>query len=167
MNRAADSTVARSARTVSLAVFGSRILGLVREQILAGLFGASREFDAFITAFRIPNLLRDLFAEGALSAAFVATFTQKLERDFFSDKRTSFSYSISDLRVDLLKDDVAIATFYMDWFAIWNGFESTNRDRLTFVMLFDGDKWKIVHEHISPFPGFPLDRPIGADKKTQ
>ncbi len=71
-------SVTRSARTVSLAVLGSRVLGLVREQVLAALFGASREFDAFVTAFRIPNLLRDLFAEGALSAAFVTTFSKKL-----------------------------------------------------------------------------------------
>jgi putative peptidoglycan lipid II flippase len=71
-------SVTRSARTVSVAVLGSRVLGLVREQVLASLFGASREFDAFVTAFRIPNLLRDLFAEGALSAAFVTTFSQKL-----------------------------------------------------------------------------------------
>jgi len=76
-----DNSIARAARTVSLAVFGSRILGLVREQVLAGLFGASKEFDAFITAFRIPNLLRDLFAEGALSAAFVTTFSQKLAKE--------------------------------------------------------------------------------------
>src|SRR5438552_1043172 len=74
-------SVVRSARTVSLAVLGSRVLGLVREQVLASLFGASREFDAFLTAFRIPNLLRDLFAEGALSAAFVTTFTQKVETE--------------------------------------------------------------------------------------
>src|SRR6266478_7701076 len=74
-------SVIRSARTVSLAVLGSRVLGLVREQVLAALFGANREFDAFVTAFRIPNLLRDLFAEGALSAAFVATFSQKLSAE--------------------------------------------------------------------------------------
>jgi len=74
-------SVTRSARTVSVAVLGSRVLGLVREQVLASLFGASLEFDAFLTAFRIPNLLRDLFAEGALSAAFVTTFTQKLTRE--------------------------------------------------------------------------------------
>jgi putative peptidoglycan lipid II flippase len=48
---------------------------------LAALFGASREFDAFVTAFRIPNLLRDLFAEGALSAAFVTSFSKKLSTD--------------------------------------------------------------------------------------
>lgn len=60
---------------MSLAVFFSRILGLVREQIMAALFGASTAMDAFIVAFRIPNLLRDLFAEGALSAAFVTVFS--------------------------------------------------------------------------------------------
>lgn len=70
----------RRAGVVSAAVFGSRILGLVREQVFAIVFGAGRELDAFITAFRIPNLLRDLFAEGALSAAFVTTFSQTLAR---------------------------------------------------------------------------------------
>ena len=73
--------LARRASVVSVAVAASRVLGLVREQVFAVCFGAGRELDAFITAFRIPNLLRDLFAEGALSAAFVSTFTQKLERE--------------------------------------------------------------------------------------
>jgi putative peptidoglycan lipid II flippase len=77
----AGRSLARSAGVVGAAVFASRILGLVREQVFAALFGASRELDAFITAFRIPNLFRDLFAEGALSAAFVTCFTQKLERE--------------------------------------------------------------------------------------
>ncbi|MBU1565882.1 MAG: murein biosynthesis integral membrane protein MurJ [Proteobacteria bacterium] len=53
----------------------SRVLGLVREQVFAGLFGAGFIYDAFVVAFRIPNLLRDLFAEGALSAAFVTVFS--------------------------------------------------------------------------------------------
>jgi putative peptidoglycan lipid II flippase len=52
----------------------SRVLGLVRDQIFAILVGANRFSDAFVVAFRIPNLLRDLFAEGALSSAFVPTF---------------------------------------------------------------------------------------------
>ncbi len=68
--------VTRSAGVVSLAVMGSRLLGLVREQVFAALFGVGMHSDAFIAAFRIPNLLRDLFAEGALSAAFVSTFSQ-------------------------------------------------------------------------------------------
>jgi putative peptidoglycan lipid II flippase len=69
-------SIARSAGIVGLAVMGSRILGLVREQVFAAFFGPSFANDAFIIAFRIPNLLRDLFAEGALSAAFVTTFAQ-------------------------------------------------------------------------------------------
>ena len=56
----------------------SRILGLVRDQVLAALFGAGSAMDAYNVAFRIPNLLRDLFAEGAMSAAFVPTFTRHL-----------------------------------------------------------------------------------------
>ncbi len=71
-------SVARHAGIVSLAVMASRILGLVRDQVFAIFFGAGLQYDAFLTAFRIPNLLRDLFAEGALSAAFVTTFTQVL-----------------------------------------------------------------------------------------
>ena len=59
----------------------SRILGVVREQLLASLFGAGNAMDAFNVAFRIPNLVRDLFAEGAMSAAFVPTFTRTLTND--------------------------------------------------------------------------------------
>ena len=73
-------TIARSAGTVGFAVFCSRILGLVREQVLANFFGAGMAMDAFVVAFRIPNLLRDLFAEGALSAAFVTVFTDYDQR---------------------------------------------------------------------------------------
>ncbi len=67
--------IAKSAALVSVAVLFSRVLGLVREQIFAGLFGAGYAYDAFVVAFRIPNLLRDLFGEGALSAAFVSVFS--------------------------------------------------------------------------------------------
>jgi len=56
----------------------SRILGVVREQVLAALFGAGNAMDAYNVAYRIPNLVRDLFAEGAMSSAFVPTFTRHL-----------------------------------------------------------------------------------------
>ncbi len=68
-------SVARSAGIVSIAVMVSRVFGLIREVIFARFFGAGFLYDAFIVGFRIPNLLRDLFAEGALSAAFVKVFT--------------------------------------------------------------------------------------------
>ena len=61
----------RSAGVVSLAVPMSRVTGLVRESVMARLFGAGFIYDAFMLGFRIPNLTRDLFAEGALSSAFV------------------------------------------------------------------------------------------------
>ncbi len=56
----------------------SRLLGLVRDQVMSFLFGAGDQMDAYNVAFRIPNLVRDLFAEGAMSAAFVPTFTRTL-----------------------------------------------------------------------------------------
>ena len=68
----------KSAGIVSVAVMSSRVLGLVREQVFAALFGAGENMDAFVAAFRAPNLLRDLFAEGALSTAFVTTFSKKI-----------------------------------------------------------------------------------------
>jgi putative peptidoglycan lipid II flippase len=61
---------------LSAATMTSRVLGLVRDQLFAALVGANRWSDAFVVAFRIPNLLRDLFAEGALSSAFVPTFAE-------------------------------------------------------------------------------------------
>ncbi len=69
-----------SAGIVSAGTALSRVLGLLREQVMAYFFGASLSTDAFVTAFRIPNLLRDMFAEGALSSAFVPVFKDKLVR---------------------------------------------------------------------------------------
>src|SRR5438046_3291313 len=68
----------RATGVVGIAIFSSRLLGLVREMVFAGLFGAGRNLDAFLMAFRLPNLLRDLFAEGALSTAFITTFSKKI-----------------------------------------------------------------------------------------
>src|ERR1700681_3415709 len=68
----------KAAGIIGLAVMCSRVLGLVREQVCAALFGGGGAMDAFTAAFRIPNLLRDLFAEGALSTAFVTTFTKTI-----------------------------------------------------------------------------------------
>lgn len=71
-----NTAMAKSAGTVGVAVMCSRVLGLVREQVFAAMFGAGMAYDAFVVAFRIPNLLRDLFGEGALSAAFVTIFSR-------------------------------------------------------------------------------------------
>ncbi len=68
----------RAAGTVSAAVLSSRVTGMMREMAMARLFGAGQAYDAFLLGMRIPNLLRNLFAEGALSSAFVPVFTQTL-----------------------------------------------------------------------------------------
>src|SRR4051794_16130258 len=68
----------RATGIVAIAVMCSRLLGLIREQVFAGLFGAGKNLDAFLMAFRVPNMLRDLFAEGALSTAFITTFSKKI-----------------------------------------------------------------------------------------
>jgi putative peptidoglycan lipid II flippase len=75
-----DRLNTKAAGIIGLAVMCSRLLGLLREQIFAALFGGGAAMDAFTAAFRIPNLLRDLFAEGALSTAFVTTFSKTIAR---------------------------------------------------------------------------------------
>jgi putative peptidoglycan lipid II flippase len=79
--RPAAHRLARSAGLIGVATMTSRVLGLVRDQVMAYLFGAGNAVDAYNVAFRIPNLVRDLFAEGAMSAAFVPTFTRYLTRE--------------------------------------------------------------------------------------
>jgi putative peptidoglycan lipid II flippase len=71
----------RAAGVIALAVLCSRVLGLVRWMVFGALFGGGRLMDVYITAFRIPNLLRDLVGEGALSTAFVTTFSKTLLRE--------------------------------------------------------------------------------------
>ncbi|OFZ03435.1 MAG: murein biosynthesis integral membrane protein MurJ [Bdellovibrionales bacterium GWC1_52_8] len=69
-------SILRAASFMGVATLMSRVLGLIREQVFAIMFGAGNFMDAFNVAFRIPNLLRDLFAEGAMSASLVPTFTR-------------------------------------------------------------------------------------------
>ncbi len=66
----------RAAGLIGGATFCSRILGFIRDMVLAGLFGATPAADAFFVAYRIPNLLRELFAEGSMSSAFIPVFTE-------------------------------------------------------------------------------------------
>ena len=72
--------IAKSATKVSLITMLSRIMGYLRDSISAALLGVGLVSDAFYVAFRIPNLLRNLLAEGALSSAFIPVFTDYLEK---------------------------------------------------------------------------------------
>jgi len=75
------TSLMRSVYSVSALTLVSRILGLVRDRVMLSAFGTGLESDAFVVAFRIPNLLRRLVAEGSLAAAFVPVFTQRLRED--------------------------------------------------------------------------------------
>src|SRR5438034_1067877 len=68
--------VVEAAGVIGLATLLSRILGFARDMVLARLFGAGLAADAFFVAYRIPNLLRELFAEGSMSSAFIPVFTE-------------------------------------------------------------------------------------------
>lgn len=100
-----QTSVARSAGIVSIAVMFSRVLGLVREQVFAYYFGAGFLNDAFQFAFRIPNVLRDLFAEGALSAAFVKVFT-----DYQINKSEQEAWRLASLVLNALAVVLSVIT---------------------------------------------------------
>lgn len=80
-SRARSVNLLKATSTVSLLTLLSRVTGLVREQLIAGLFGAGAATDAFNVAFRIPNLFRRLFAEGAFAQAFVPLLAATRERE--------------------------------------------------------------------------------------
>jgi putative peptidoglycan lipid II flippase len=105
-------SLGRAAGLMGLATLISRVLGLVREQAFAYLFGASHATDAFNVAFRIPNLLRDLFAEGAMSAALVPTFTRaRVEQ---GDRR---AWRVAGLVFRVLFVSVTVLSLVGIWFA--------------------------------------------------
>ncbi|HLI66435.1 MAG TPA: murein biosynthesis integral membrane protein MurJ [Caulobacteraceae bacterium] len=79
--RADEPDTRRSAGVVGLAVLASRLFGLGRELVFPAMFGAGKVLDAYYAAFQIPNLFRDLFAEGSLSTAFTALFTRTWDRE--------------------------------------------------------------------------------------
>ena len=100
-----QQSVAKSAGIVSVAVMFSRVLGLVREMIFARYFGAGFLNDAYQVAFRIPNVLRDLFAEGALSAAFVKVFT-----DYQINKSEAEAWKLASLVMNALAIILSVVT---------------------------------------------------------
>lgn len=80
IRKSENKSVSEAAGVVGFYTLLSRILGLVRDMVFAGYFGSGLAADAFFVAFRIPNLLRRLFAEGSLTIAFIPVFTEYLSR---------------------------------------------------------------------------------------
>src|SRR3989442_8864052 len=94
---------AEAAGVIGLATLLSRILGFARDMVLARLFGAGLAADAFFVAYRIPNLLRELFAEGSMSAAFIPVFSEYLtkrpKRDAWELASAAFTTLLTALTV--------------------------------------------------------------------
>src|SRR3954470_11152462 len=103
------SGVARNTIIFSIATGLSRIVGLVREIVAARYFGTSGPASAFTLAFQIPNLVRGLFADAALSAAFVPVFTELLEK---GKRREAFELA-STLLLIILPALGAITLFFI------------------------------------------------------
>lgn len=100
---------------VSGSTFISRILGMLREVVMARYFGEPGAIsDAFFTAFKIPNSLRKMFAEGALSASFVPTFVE-LEKE---DKRQETN-SLMSLSFLIIEGGLLALCLFMFWKAAW------------------------------------------------
>ncbi len=93
----AEPGLLKSAGIVSAGIMTSRLTGLVRESVLSWLFGASATYDAYVLGYRIPNLARELFAEGALSSALVPTFTR-----YLATKGRAETRELSDITATML-----------------------------------------------------------------
>lgn len=113
-----EKGIAGAAGIVAFGTLISRILGFVRDMILANLFGATVAADAFYVAFRIPNLLRELFAEGSMSAAFIPVFTEYLSKKSRSEAKELASAAFTTL-VLLLCMVVALGILFSPQLIQW------------------------------------------------
>ena len=89
-----NKEIGKASSILAASTFLSRVLGLVRNQILSHFFGAGFLADAFIAAFTIPNALRRLFGEGALTPAFVSLFTSQLKDEKAGAEAKSFANQV-------------------------------------------------------------------------
>ena len=123
-------TLFKSTLSISLITLVSRVSGLIREMLFAAYFGASSQTDAFFVAFRIPNLLRRLFAEGALSQAFIPVLSEVKTKKGESECQL-LSLKILTVLLCLLLSIVVLGIIFADYivFAMSAGFqgdEATN-----------------------------------------
>jgi len=106
--------VSRAAGVVGFYTFLSRILGLVRDMVIASLFGSGMAADAFFVALRIPNLLRRLFAEGSLTIAFIPVFTE-----YLTNKTKKDAFDLARIVLTLLTLTLVIVTVLGILFSPW------------------------------------------------
>src|ERR1041385_4669949 len=94
--------ITKAAGLIGLATLLSRILGLIRDMVQARYFGAGSAADAFFVAYRIPNMLREMFAEGTMAAAFIPVFSEYLARRSKEEARRLANTAFTTLGLLLL-----------------------------------------------------------------
>lgn len=107
----------RSIATVGGWTMGSRVLGLVRDMLIARVLGTGMEAEAFFVAFRLPNMFRRLFAEGAFNAAFVPMFARRLEEEGQESARRFAEGVMAVMLVGLLLLTI-LAQIFMPWLLV-------------------------------------------------
>ena len=131
-----NQSVVRAAGLIGAATFSSRILGFIRDIVLARLFGATAAADAFFVAYRIPNLLRELFAEGTMSSAFIPVFTEyrtlRTQRDAWELASAMFTTLLSV--VTLVTVIGIVAAPWIAWVMGW-GFHDEPEKLATTTLL--------------------------------
>lgn len=100
-----------AALILGVASLGSRIVGLIRERALTTTFGAGDTFDAFVAAFRLPDFIFNLVVVGALSAAFIPLFTEKLVNGNGTKNKDAFEFSLTVLNVVVLAVAICSALY--------------------------------------------------------
>jgi putative peptidoglycan lipid II flippase len=109
-----NKNVSRAAGIVGFFTFLSRVLGLVRDMVIANFFGSGLAADAFFVAFRIPNLLRRLFAEGSLTIAFIPVFTE-----YLTNRTRKDAFDLARVVLTLLALILAVVTVLGVLFSPW------------------------------------------------
>jgi len=114
LNERPTQSIAAAAFIISLAGIASRLLGLLRDRILAGQFGAGDTLDAYYAAFRIPDLIYNLMIVGALSAAFIPVFTE-----FIAEKKEEEAWKLSSGVLSLQVFITGLLSIFLVIFAPW------------------------------------------------
>ena len=108
----------RSIATIGGLTATSRVLGFIRDVLVAALLGAGFVADAYVVALRLPNLFRSLFAEGAFSAAFVPTYVAMLEEKGKAEA-WHFARETGTFLALVLLIFVGVAEAVMPWVITW------------------------------------------------
>ena len=101
------SSMQKKSLIATAAIFCCRFTGLLREIVYTSLFGATGALDAFLTAFRVPNMLRDMFAEGAMSQSFTSVMS-KVDKQQGAAAAWSLAHRVSSQLISLMVCIVAL-----------------------------------------------------------